>query len=108
MSDTLARLVGPLAIGASAATVYTVPVGTTTTVRSIHVSNETASPRTFRLSIGADGAGKRLFYDVPVSPGDPGFDWTGSVVLTAGEVIQAQADNATALTLVISGVLSQP
>ncbi len=106
MTDTLTRLVGPVALAAMATTVYTVPGGKILTLRSLHVTNETGTLRTFRLSIGVDGAGTRLFFDVPVDAGDPGFDWTGSVILAAGEVIQAYADTGAALTLVISGVLT--
>lgn len=107
MTDSLSRIVGPVALAAAAATVYgPVPAATTVTVRSIHVTNETGTQRTFRLSIGADGAGKRLFYDVPVDPGDEGFDWSGSLVLAAGEVLQAYASTAAALTLVVSAVVT--
>ena len=106
MTDTLARIVGPVALANAAATVYTVPAATTVTLRSIHVTNETGVQHTFRLSVGADGAGKRLFFDVPVSPVDPGFDWTGSVVMAAGEVLQAYAEVASALTLIVSAVVT--
>lgn len=104
MTDTLARLAGPVALGAAAATIYTAPASTVVVVRSVRVCNESATQRTFRLSVGADGAGTRFFYDVPVDPTDEGFDWNGSLILAAGEVLQAYASAASALTISISGV----
>ena len=103
MADTAKRLSGPTALTTSAATQYTVPGSTKAILRSIHVANESATERTFTLSIGTDGAGKRLFKDVPVAAGDS-FDWSGFIVLDAAEVIQALASANTALTLTISGV----
>jgi hypothetical protein len=104
MADVLKRLGStPLALTTTAATVYTAPASTTTTVTAIHVANEGAAPATFTLSVGADGAGKRFFYGVTVYVGDS-FDWGGQLVLAAGEVLQAYASAATALTLTVSGV----
>lgn len=103
-TDTLKRLAGPVSLAGAAATVYTVPALTTTSLRSLHVTNETGASATFTMSIGVDGAGKRWFYNVPVANGDPGLDWSGVQVLTAGEVLQAYSGTASALTLTISGV----
>lgn len=106
MADVLKRIVGPTSLTATAATVYTAPALTTTTIRSLHVTNETGTSATFTLSVGTDGAGKRMFYQVPVASSDLGLDWTGSLVLAAGEVLQAYSGTASALTLVISGIES--
>lgn len=107
MADALTRLAGPLALAAAAADVYVAPgAGAVVSVRAIHVTNESAAVHTFRLSIGNDAAGTRLFCDVEVEPGSAGFDWDGLVVLAAGENLQAYASAAAALTLVISGVVS--
>lgn len=104
MADTLKRLAGPTLLTATAVTVYTVPAATTGVVRAIHVTNETGAPATFTLSVGVDGAGKRMFYQVPVANADMGLDWTGNLVLAAGEVLQAYSGTASALTLIVSGV----
>lgn len=104
MADTLKRLAGPIALAGAAATVYTAPTATTTVVRAIHVTNETGASATFTLSVGADGANKRLFFAVPVANGSAGFDWTGTLVLAANEVVQAYSNTASALTLTMSGV----
>lgn len=103
MADTLKRLAGPTALTNAAVTQYTVPALTTTTIRSIHVCNESAASHDFTLSIGADGAGKRIFKNQQVGIGDS-FDWTGNIVLAAGEVLQALADAGAVLTLVVSGI----
>ncbi len=105
MPDILKRLAGPVYAAASATTVYTTPAATTTTVRALRVCNETATAASFTLSIGTDGAGKRLWHQYYVQPGDP-YDWTGFIVLGTTEVIQVLASTASALTVTISGVES--
>jgi len=104
MTDTAKRLVGPIALTTTAATtVYTVPASTTAVLRNIHVNNESGATATFTLSIGTDGAGKRLWSALDI-PTKSSFDWNGFIVLVAAEVIQSSAGTATALTLTISGV----
>ena len=105
MADTLKRLSGPTALTTSAVTQYTTPGGTTTTIRNIHVCNESGSDATFTLSIGTDGAGKRLYKGQTV-PANDAFDAGLSVVLAATDVVQALASTGAALTLVLSGVES--
>lgn len=105
MADTLKRLAGPVALTTSAATVYTVPGSTTTTVRNIHVCNETGTGATFTLSLGTDGAGKRLYKAVNI-PANDSLDVGLSLVLSAAEVLQAYSGTGSTLTLVISGVES--
>lgn len=102
-TDTLKRLGGPTALTTAAVTQYTVPAATATTVVAIHVANETATQQTFTLSIGTDGAGKRFFYQVGVGGNDT-YDWSGTLVLNAAEVIQSLASAGAALTLTITGV----
>lgn len=103
MADTAKRLSGPALLTGSAATVYTVPASTTTILRSIHVSNETGTAATLTLSIGTDAAGKRLFTAFSVAANDV-LDWSGFIVMTAAEILQAFSGTASALTLTTSGV----
>ena len=105
MADIAKRFAGPVALGTTAATIYTVPGGATAILRNIHVANEAGATATLTLSIGTDGAGKRLFKDVDVATKGV-LDWAGFVVLTAGEVVQAFSGTGSALTLTISGVQS--
>lgn len=103
MADLLKRLCGPAALANSAATVYTVPGSTTAVVRHLRVVNETGAGATFTISIGTDGAGKRVWYQESIAAGDS-YDWTGNLVLAATEVLQAYASAATTLTLTVSGI----
>jgi len=102
MTDTAAR-VGPVALAAAAATVRTVPAATTFVMRNVHVANETALPATFTFSIGADGAGKRLWYQQAV-PALGSFDWSGFEPVFAAEIIQVYASATATLDLTIGGV----
>jgi hypothetical protein len=93
MPDVAKRLAGPALLTAAAATQYTVPAATTTILRNVHVSNETAATATFTLSIGTDAAGKRLWTAVDI-PTKSSLDWSGFIVLNAADVIQAFSGTA--------------
>jgi hypothetical protein len=69
MPRTPKRIVGPAQIATGPTTVYTVPALTKTIIRWIHISNPSASPVTFTLSIGADGVTTRLWstYSIPAA-----------------------------------------
>jgi hypothetical protein len=103
MADTLKRVAGPVSLTDTAATVYTVPSLTVTTVTAIHVANQGSVEAAFALSIGTDGAGKRFFSGVKVPVGCA-FDWAGTLVLAEAEVLQGLASVASTLTVTISGV----
>lgn len=105
MADILKRLAGPLALDDTAATIYTVPVGKTATLRDLHVLNESGGSVNFTLSVGLDAAGKRLYKAFPLAAG-ASLQRTGTIVLAAGDVLQAYGSVADALTLTASGVES--
>lgn len=105
-TDTLKRLGGPTALSTSAATIYTVPASTVATIKSIRVSNETGSAAPLAISVGTDGANKRFIYGLSV-PANGSYDWEGTLVLAAAEVLQAYSGpsgTASSLTIVVSGV----
>lgn len=103
MADLQKRLSGPSALTTSAVTQYTVPGATSTILRSIHVVNTNATTvSNLTLSIGTNAAGTQLFAVYPI-PGTGVLDWSGFIVLNAGDVVQALASVAT-LTLTMSGV----
>lgn len=104
MADTGARVVGPVLLTGAAATLYTVPPLTTLNMLNIHVFNNDTSTRDLTLSIGADAAGTRL-YDAFVIPAKGTLDWTGFMVVTAGEILQAFGSTTLKLNITISGVL---
>lgn len=95
-------MAGPALVSNAAATKYTVASGRRALVRSIHISNPTASAVDFTLSIGADAAGTRLFDGFPI-PADSVYPYFGLHVLEAAEVIQAFAGTNNVLTLTITG-----
>jgi len=96
------RLYGPAQLPNTTGTRYTVPAGTKTIVRHIHVSNPTAGAVDITLSIGADGAGTRVFDGFPVAA-DSTYDHFCYYVLEAAEVIAANASAATSLNVTING-----
>jgi hypothetical protein len=104
MARTPSRLAGPALVSNAAATKYTVPGSTTALVRSIHVSNPSASAVDFTLSIGADAAGTRL-YDAYAIPADTAKTFWSYHVLQAAEIIQAFAGTNNILTLTLDGDL---
>jgi hypothetical protein len=106
MADVAKRLCGPTQMGTSAATVYTVPASTTAILRNIHVANNSGSMVTFSLSIGSNAAATQIFTTTPVGASGGVLDWSGFMVLTAGEIIQALASAGASMTLTISGVES--
>lgn len=108
MAKTPKRLAGPALVTNAAATKYTVPAGTKTIVRQIHVQNPSGGAVTFTLSIGADAAGTRLFDSLSIPAAAAGVsdsarDYFGYWVLEAAEIIQALAGTTNILTLTIFG-----
>lgn len=73
MADTIG-VIGPQAGNGSEQTLYTVgaTAGTRFVVQHVHIANTTGGDLTFKLSIGADAAGTRLFSDTTV-PGNGGY-----------------------------------
>lgn len=96
------RIYGPALLSASTVTLYTVPTDVRTVIRHIHVSNPSASPVDFTLSIGADAAGTRLWNGQPVRA-DNLIQEFRDHTLVAGEVIQAFAGTTSVLNLTIDG-----
>jgi hypothetical protein len=103
MADTLKRLYGPAQPTATAATLYTVPASTITVLRFIRFVNTTGTDRTITLSIGADSAATR-FFPATTIPAGGALDWSGSIPMTAGEIIQGSSSAAAAVNVIIAGV----
>lgn len=104
MADTAKRLCGPIALTTVTTVVYyTVPAATTTIVRNIHVVNTSISTASsFSLAIGDGTAATRLFSAYSTA-GQAVIDWSGFLVLNAGDTLTAAGNPAT-LTMTISGV----
>ena len=102
------RLVGPALIATGPTTVYTVPALTKTIIRQLHISNPSASPVLFTLSVGADAAGTRLFSSYSIPAAAAGV--TNSVrdifmylIVDAAEIVTLSAGTNNILTITITG-----
>lgn len=89
----------------SYATVYTVPLLTRTYVKTIDVVNTTASALSFYISLVPNGdaasSANALFYNAPIN-GRTTVQWTGSQILTPGDLISIKA-SAAGVTVTITG-----
>lgn len=108
MSRVAKRLYGPALIATGPATVYTVPALTKTIIRQIHISNPSASPVTFTLSLGADAAGTRLWsaYSIPAAAAgvtDSVRDIFMYLVVDAAEIVTLSAGTNNILDITITG-----
>lgn len=97
----LAKRVGPTAGAAAAATLFTNTADNGFLWRSLNVANTTTGDLSFRMSIGADAPGTRLYSDFVV-PANFTFEWTGLIFLADNETIQWNAP--TGLTATIGGI----
>ena len=104
MPDATASPFGPAALGTVAATLFTTAAGPTVTqIISVDVTNTSALPITFRLSEGADAAGKRLF-DTMIA-GNGKLESTTVRTLAASTAIQGYG-SLTGLTCKVTTVIS--
>lgn len=104
MADVAKRLVGPSFLGSTATSVYNVPTGVQTIVRSIHVNSTSASAAyTFTLGIGGTTAANQYFTAMPV-PSNGCFDWSGFLVLNANDTIYVQSNGSSVLTITVCGI----
>jgi len=108
MARTPKRLVGPALIATGPTTVYTVPALTKTIIRQIHISNPSASPVTFTLSVTADAAGTRLWssYSIPAAAAgvtDSVREIFMYLVMEAAEILTLSAGTNNILDIVITG-----
>lgn len=102
------RLYGPALVATGPATVYTVPAGTKTIVRQIHVSNPSASPVTLTLSIGGDAAATRLLQTYTIAAAAVGVensvrDFFWYQVMEATEILTLSAGTNNILNITING-----
>lgn len=97
------RLVGPIQLAGSTATLYTVPASTRTVVRQIYIHNpEGGSSRTYTFGIGVDSASTRLRDAKTIAVGDTHVIY-GPFTLEAAETFRGHASAATALVMVVDG-----
>lgn len=96
------RLIGPLLLSTSAATLYSVPTGRRATISHVRLVNNTSSPVDVTMSIGADAAGTRI-WDSKTLEADRSLSVKGPFTMEAGEVFQAFAGTSSAVTITLLG-----
>jgi hypothetical protein len=108
MARIAKRLAGPALLANAAATIYTVPANTKAIIKNIWVSNPTGVVHNFTISVGADAAATRIYstYSIPAAAagvtGSIVKDWV-MIVMEAGEILQAYADAAATLVIMVDG-----
>src|SRR5574337_408094 len=102
MARVRIRQAGPTLLTAAPVTIYTVPTGRKATVKHVHFTNTDVANRKVFLSIGADAVGTRIFDTFNVNTKDV-KDHYAYHVLNAGETLQAYADAANVVVIIVSG-----
>lgn len=107
MADVPKRLVGPLYLTTSPATLYTAGTGVTTIVRNIHVASVTSSIINFTLKINSSTAdGVQALYYTYTLPSFGALDWSGILVLAPTDYLAGYSGTASVCVMTISGVES--
>lgn len=105
MVRVVKRLAGPIGIGASATTIYTVPSATIGVITHIHVINRNGSTQGFAVYIGTAGIGTMLFNGAQpqLLTGQP-YDWySPGAAMSAAEILQVQAATGTDCVFTVFG-----
>jgi hypothetical protein len=102
MAETNKRLFGPAQLTNVAATKYTPPALTRTLVRHVRVSNPSALPVNFTMSVGADGVATRLYDAFSIAAGAV-HDWYPFLMLETADFLQAFGSTTLVLVIEIGG-----
>lgn len=104
MADVAKRIVGPVLLTTTTTTVlYTVPAATTTIVRNIHVFSTASANYTFSLCINGAVAANALYFNMYL-PAGGAIDWSGFLVLAAGDTLVGSSNTATSSVITVSGI----
>lgn len=86
-------------------TIYTTPLATRTYVKNIDICNTTSGSLRFYVHLipkdDTAGAGNALFYNAPINANTT-VQWTGSEILTPGDLIQIKG-SAAGISVTITG-----
>lgn len=86
-------------------TIYTTPVANRTYIKNLDICNTTGSPQRFYVHFIQKGktadASNAVFYNAPINPYTT-VQWTGSEILTEGDIIQVKA-SAAGVAIMITG-----
>lgn len=95
-------------LSAAAPALYTVPEGYTAVIRDMELTNQTGAPVSFAVDVTVPGPLTATMYYNGAFPAASWVQWTGRVVLNAGDILGASA-GAYPVGLVVSGyLLSSP
>jgi predicted amidohydrolase len=102
------RIVGPMQLAASDATLYTapsyVPNTQVTVIRKIHLYNADTVARNVTIAIGDSAtASKRLLDAYPIPPASP-YDLWGPFTMAAAETLEGFASAATIVTCTVDAI----
>lgn len=86
-------------------TIYTTPLVTRTYVKNIDICNSNGSAQRFYIHLVPKGnsasGGNALFYNAPIN-GNTTVQWTGSEILTQGDIIVVKG-STTGITVTVTG-----
>lgn len=96
MADAFSVLGQVLVSGGILTDLYTVPLGTQTTISSITVCNQNSGVSAFfRISVAkagaADNPAQYIYWDIEIEQNDT-FIFTGGLTIGAGDIIRVQSD----------------
>jgi hypothetical protein len=104
---TTKQLAAVTGLTATAATLYTVPASTTTTVKTILLSNYTATDRSVTLHLvpsgGTVAAGNKILGEVNV-PANTTTTVDTAIIMPTGAFLSGLASTTSAINVHISGV----
>ena len=104
MPDAAKRFYGPAQPTYPAATIFTVPASTQYIIRYIRIVNVFSGMAALTLSIGADAQSSNKFLNNHGVPSYEAWDWSGNVIMAAGDFMQAAVWPTAYLTLTVCGV----
>lgn len=104
MSNIASRIVGPIQLATSTATLYTVPASTLAKINYIQISNP-GPAAFFTLCIGADAANHRIYDGYPIGAGSV-LTFYPFIPLAAAEILTGFASAATQVVLEVSAILN--
>lgn len=102
MAETPKRLCGPLNFSQTNTTLYTVPASTVAIIRNIHVMCNTAGWFSLAINFAATSGSSCIYYQYQL-PIQTAFDWSGFLVLAAGDTLQG-ITSSTGMALTVSGI----
>ncbi len=85
-------------------TLYTCPAGKTAYINLLQACNVTATDDKVTVQILRSGSTHRIAYSVPVPAGNPFGVISGTLILLAGQSIQAMCTTPSAIELVMSAL----